>query len=104
MNRITYNGEDLISLGEYPLVEISTEYLQAAERWDQAHSITLNGKLIGCTKAELDTKLEDLLTMFSSNFKILHIDGIGDFGPCKIISILLRFFSSRSFSPCARLA
>lgn len=87
MNRITYNGVDLASLGEYPLVEASTEYLQAAERWDQVHSITLSGKLIDCTKSGLDSKFTDLLTMFSANFKILSVEGIGDFGPCKIISI-----------------
>lgn len=87
MNRITYNGVDLASLGEYPLVEASTEYLQAAERWDQVHSITLSGKLIDCTKSGLDSKFTDLLTMFSSNFKILSVEGVGDFGPCKIISI-----------------
>ena len=85
---ITYNGVDLAAtLGSYPLVEAQTEYSQAAVRWDQVHSVTLNGKLIGCSKADLDAKFDALIGIFGSNFKNLVIEGVGTFGPCKILSI-----------------
>lgn len=85
---ITYNGVDLATvLGSYPLVEAQTEYSQAAVRWDQVHAVTLNGKLIGCSKADLDAKFDALIGIFGSNFKNLIIEGVGAFGPCKILSI-----------------
>lgn len=87
-NLITYNGTDLAAtLGSYPLVEAQTEYAQAATRWDQVHTVTLNGKLVGCTKTDLDAKFDALVTLFGVNFKNLVVDGVGTFGPCKVLSV-----------------
>ena len=77
MGLITYNGVNPFSGQVDPLVSMSTSYDDTDGQWSRSDTYSLNGDFTGCSFEALIKRQEDLVEVFSSDFKDFEIDGLG---------------------------